>query len=184
MGNTDTQDQPPTGQLQTLFTSTATQTVAATVTETSIIGAGSGSLTLPANTLAAGKTLRFQARGLYSTPALNIGNLLVKIKLGGVTLASGTATALLVSTTNSGWEGTAIITCRSTGVSGTVIIMAGVNYALGNNVAAAGLAINNGTATSTVDTTGTLLYETTVTWSNNTSGNSISSLNCVLEALN
>jgi hypothetical protein len=72
----------------TLFSSTATVTVAATTVETSIIGSGSGSLTLPANYLTAGKTIRFSLRGLYSTPTLSVGNILVKIKLGGSTLAS------------------------------------------------------------------------------------------------
>lgn len=72
-------DQPPTGQLQTLFTSTATQTVASTVTETTILGTGSGSLTIAANYLTVGKLLRLYIRGLYSTPALNIGNISVKI---------------------------------------------------------------------------------------------------------
>lgn len=167
-----------------LFASTAIQTVAATVTETTIIGSGSGSLTLPANYLAAGRMLRFSVRGLYSTPTLSVGSVLVKIKLGGTTLASGTANALVATATNLGYEGTALITCQTVGASGTAIIMGGLTYAVGNNIAPLVLAINNGTSTTTIDTTGTLVFDCTVTWSNNTAGNSVSSLNCLLEGLN
>lgn len=58
--------------------------------------------------------------------------------------------------------------------------------ATGNNLAALVLAINNGTSTSTstINTTTTNVFDVTVTWSNNTNGNSVSSLNCVLEGLN
>lgn len=176
---------PPTGLAPTtLFSSTATQTVAATVAETTIIGAGTGSLTLPANYLTAGKTVRFSVRGLYSTPTLSVGNILIKIKLGGVTLASGTASSLVATSTNLGFAGEALITCQTTGSSGTVIIMGELDYSAGNNLAALVLAINNGTSTSTINTTTTNAFDCTVTWSNNTAGNSVSSLNCLLEGLN
>jgi hypothetical protein len=168
----------------TLFSSTATVTVAATTVETSIIGSGSGSLTLPANYLTAGKTIRFSLRGLYSTPTLSVGNILVKIKLGGSTLASGTANALVATSTNLGFSGEGIITCRTTGASGSVIMMGGLEYGVGNNLAPLFLAINNGTSTTTVDTTSALAFDCTVTWSNNTVGNSVSSLNATLEGLN
>lgn len=174
----------PNATVATLFTSTALQTVAATTAETTIIGTGSGSLTLPANYLTAGKLLRFSVRGLYSTPALAVGNILIKIKLGSTVLASGTASALLVSATNAGFAGECLITCQTTGASGTVILMGEVDYAVGNNVAPFVLAINNGTSTSTIDTTSSQAFGVTVTWSNNTAGNSISSLNCLLEGLN
>lgn len=181
---TGTQDTSSAGQLQTLFTSTAIQTVAATVTETTIIGSGSGSLTIPANYLTAGKILRFSVRGLYSTPTLNVGSILIKIKLGGTTLASGTANALISTSTNLGFAGEALITCQTIGSGGTVIIMGELDYATGNNLAPLVLAINNGTSTSTINTITTNTFDCTVTWSNNTTGNSVSSLNCLLEGLN
>lgn len=171
----------------TLYSSTSTQTVAATVTETTIIGTSTNltdSLVIPANYLYVGKVLRFQVRGLYSTPALSVGNLLVKIKLGSSLLCSGTASALLVSATNVGFVGDALITCQSTGISGSIVIMAGVDYGVTNNTAALNLALNNGVTPITLNTTISQTFDTTVTWSNNTAGNSISSLNCVLEGLN
>lgn len=174
----------PNSTATTLFTSTATQTVAATTSETSIIGSGQGTLTLPANYLTPGKSVRFSIRGLYSTPALSIGNILVTVKLGGTTLASATANALATTASNLGYEGGCIITCRTAGVTGTVIIMGGIYYGVGNNLAPFSLAINNGTSTTTVDTTSALAFDTTVTWSNNTAGNSVSSLNCILEGMN
>lgn len=170
--------------IATLFSSTATQTVAATTVETTIIGAGSGTLTLPANYLSVGKTIRFSVRGLYSTPAVSVGNILVKIKLGSVTLASATANALVAVASNLGFSGEGFITCRTVGASGTVIMMGGLEYGVGNNLAPLFLAINNGSSTSTVDTTGTLVFDCSITWSNNTAGNSVSSLNCLLEGLN
>lgn len=175
----------PSFTATTLFSSTATQTVAATTSETTIIGSGSGSLTLPANYLTAGKTIRFAVRGLYSTPALNIGNVAIKLKLGGTVLnTAASASALAVSVTNAGFDGEAFITCRTIGASGSVILMGGITYGVGNNLAPLVLAVNNGTSTTTVDTTGTLAFDATVTWSNNTAGNSVSSLNCLLEGLN
>lgn len=175
----------PNTTTSTLFTSTATQTVAATTSETTIIGSGQGSLTLPANYLVAGKVIRFAIRGLYSTPALNIGSLAIKLKLGGTTLnVAASASALATSVTNAGFDAEAFITCRTIGASGTVILMGGVTYGIGNNLAPLVLAVNNGTSATTIDTTSTLALDATVQWSNNTSGNSISSLNCVLEGLN
>lgn len=175
----------PNATVATLFSSTATQTVAATVSETTIIGSGSGSLTLPANYLTAGKVLRFAIRGLYSTPALNIGSIAVKLKLGSTVLnTTASASALAVSVTNAGFDGEAFITCRTTGASGSVILMGGLTYGVGNNLAPLVLAINNGVSATTIDTTGTLALDCTITWSNNTAGNSVSSLNCLLEGLN
>jgi hypothetical protein len=62
--------------------------------------------------------------------------------------------------------------------------MGGIMIGVGNNLAPLLVAINNGASTSTVDTTGTLAFDVTVTWSNNTAGNTVSSLNCSLESLN
>lgn len=172
-------------QATALFTSTATQTVAATTTETTILGTGSGSLTIPANYLIVGKLLRMSIRGLYSTPALNIGSIAIKIKLGSTVLnTTATASALAVSVTNGGFDGVAFITCRSVGASGSVVLMGGLEYGVGNNLAPLVLAVNNGTSATTIDTTASQVLDCTVTWSNNTAGNSVSSLNCVLEALN
>lgn len=97
---------------QSWWTSTSTVTVAATTAETSLLGAGSGSLVVPANPLV-GRMLRLAIRGAYSTPALSVGNLLVKVKLAGTVLASATATALSVPRNQRSWPTTAFITFRS-----------------------------------------------------------------------
>lgn len=175
------------GVASILFSSTSIQTIAATTTETTIIGSSTSvgnSLTLPANFFYAGKGLRFQVRGVYSTPALNVGNILVKIKLGSTVLASGTASALLISATNVGFVGDCLITCQTVGASGSIVMMAGVTYGVANNTAPFALALNNGITPITIDTTSTQVFNVTITWSNNTAGNSISSLNCILEGLN
>lgn len=94
---------------------------------------------------------------------------------------TATASALAVGATNSGFDGVAFITCRTTGVNGSVALMGGLEYGVGNNLAPLFLAINNGTSATTIDTTVAQLLDCTVTWSNNTAGNSVSSLNCLLE---
>src|SRR5207247_672231 len=58
-----------------LFTGTQTVTVANTVTETSLMPTGQGSLTLPAAYLTAGKTVRFRCKGFWSTKAVGPGNI-------------------------------------------------------------------------------------------------------------
>lgn len=174
----------PSTNSATLFTSTSTQTVAATVTETTIIGSGIGSLTLPANYLTVGKSVRLAIRGLYSTPTISAGKITVNIKLGSVLLATGSASSVVSTASNYGFDGECVFTCRTDGASGTVIIMGGVTYGVGVGLSPLAFALNNGTSTSTIDTTASQTLNATVTWSNNTAGNTVSSLNCLLEALN
>lgn len=172
------------GIVGAIFTQTATQTIAATITETTILGSGVGTLTLPANFFVAGKQVRIILKGVYSTPLVNLGNITVKIKLGSTVLASATANALLVNATNQDFDSNCTIICRTAGATGSVVISGLVNYSLGANTAAARLPINNGSTAVTIDTTSSLVLNITVTWSNNTTGNSISSLISVVEVLN
>lgn len=49
-----------------VWVQTATATVVNTVAETTLLAAGNGNLTLPANFLTVGKTLKFTAMGIHS----------------------------------------------------------------------------------------------------------------------
>lgn len=166
-----------------LFTQTADQTVTNTVSETSIVGTGVGTATLPANFFVAGKTVRIRIGGVYSTPALG-ASLVVKVKLGSTAIASVTTTSLLGGASSLEFDGEAIVTCRTTGASGTVAVHGDIEYSI---TTAGGIALdslNNGGATATVDTTTSKLFDVTVTWDTNTASRIVKSTVCSLEALN
>jgi len=100
------------------FAQIADKTVANTVTETSLFGTGTGSLTLPANFWVVGRTVRLELHGDFAdtgTPTVRI-----KVKMGATTLIDSTATALAAISATEEWELVSIITCRATGVSGTL----------------------------------------------------------------
>lgn len=159
------------------FVATADATVANTGSETSIIGTGSGSLTLAAAFFTVGKTIRVTAYGFISntgTPTLEI-----KVKLGStiiaatgaVTTASGLTTALL--------SVDLLLTCRTTGASGTVIASGIVNI----GAVSAGLYPVSGAAV-TVDTTATQAVGLTATWGAADPANTLSIVNVVVSKQN
>jgi hypothetical protein len=137
------------------YVATANKAVANTGAETSIIGTGSGSLTLAANYLSAGRTLRVKAAGFISetgTPTLNI-----KFKLGATVICETGAVTLPASLSNSMLSVDVLLTSRTPGASGAVIAQ---GYVFAGSTIIGMVA----TATSTVDTTGTLALDVTATW--------------------
>jgi hypothetical protein len=100
----------------------AGSSVTNTTTETDLTQSLTGANTLPANTLTVGRTLRVKARGRLTTdaspPALNL-----RFRLGGtsgtVVVATGAVT-LDANLSARYWEVDLLLTCRSTGASGTV----------------------------------------------------------------
>ncbi len=103
-----------------LFSSTGSATNAAAV-EATIIGAGSGSLTLPANYFAAaGDTVMIHAAGYYSTP-IGPGTLRIRLKVGAATVLDTGAWTPQPSITNAVWELNTRVVARSVGVGGTVM---------------------------------------------------------------
>lgn len=167
----------------TIFTQTADKTVANTVTETSIIGTGVGTLTLPASFFVAGKTVRITIAGVYSTVAVTGDTVTVKIKYGSTVLVSKATTSLVTGGTNLAWEAEVLITCRTTGASGTVQVGGGLTYQIAGAVAVYD-EFNNGAATSTLNTTTSNLLDITVTHSAADAANSIKSLVSSFEVLN
>ncbi len=173
----------------TLFTQTADKTVTNTVTETSIVGTGVGSLatamTLPANFFnKISKTLRLRIGGVYSTPALATPSIIVKVKFAGTTIATVTTTALLSGATNLEFDGEILITCRTTGATGTVMVHGDIEYATGIAGTIAVDPLNNAGATTTIDTTTASLLDVTVQWDTNTATRIAKSTVCTLEVLN
>jgi len=166
-----------------MFTQTADKTVANTTTETTLIGTGVGTLTLPANSLIAGRTVRIKMSGIYSTVAVTGGTVTVKVKYGSTVIATIATTALLTGATNDYWEGEVVLTCRTTGATGTVMTSGRVGYQITGN-AVIWDELNNAGATTTIDTTAATALDVTVTWSAANASNTVTSLVGSLEVLN
>lgn len=169
----------------TLYSSSATTTVTNTVTETSAIGStGVGSKTLPVNFFnTAGKTLRISGSGIYSAAAVAPGNLTIKIKAGSTILATATLGALLSGASSLGYQFEAEIVCRTAGSSGTVMTSGSIDYATTSTGTRSFGDLNNGGATSTIDTTATQVIDVTVTWQTASTSNIINNLIATIEVL-
>lgn len=167
------------------YVSTADATVANTATETTLIGTGVGTLTLPANFFIAGRTIRIQARGYFSST--NLGpTLRLKIKLGSTVLLDTGAQALaLLAATTREWMVDAAITCRTIGASGSVIgqgLATLMDLASAVGSATSEEMSNVGGAT-TIDTTATQAVGTTAQWGTASASNTITCTNFTLEVV-
>jgi hypothetical protein len=174
----------------TFYTSTASVTVA-TATTATLIGSGVGNLTLPANLLTAGRTVRLRARGYHTTTATH-SNVTFTISLGGTTIAQSNAGTSMPPSDNvstpRAWILDCEITCRSTGGSGTVMAVGDLRWQQTNNslttAAWAGAIVSNGStpATATVDTTTSLALDLQLT--DGGTGTSVTCTNVTAELLN
>lgn len=167
----------------TIFTQTADATVSNTTTETTIFGSGVGTLTLPAAFFVAGKTIGIMMSGVYSTVAVTGDTVTVKIKYGSTVIASKATTGLLTGATNNYWFAEAMITCRTTGSSGTVQCSGGVRYQVASSVVVED-ELNNSAGTTTINTTTSNAIDVTVTHSAANGSNSVKSLVASVEVLN
>ena len=151
------------------FTQTATVTITAT-SETTMLGSGTGSLTLPANWFtSAGNSLIIDSYGRLTTQAVP-GTQRVRLKFGASVILDTTAYNLVGSITDAVWRLHTVITARTVGASGTVIaesIFETTGAALVPNEQKM---LN--TATITIDTTATQVVDLTNLF--NTASNSIS----------
>lgn len=167
-----------------LFTSTASATQAGSTSELTIIGSGIGTLTIPANFLVAGKTIRITARGLYTTPASVLSTTVFKFKLGSTAVITSPTTAMNAGATNGMIGLVAEFTCRTTGASGTVRGHGQIYY---QNLATVGIPrIEQFISTSdvTIDTTASLALDLTAQFAGTISTESITIDNVIIEVLN
>lgn len=164
-----------------LFSATANGTVANTTAETSIVGAGQGSMTIPANFWTVGKAIRLTINGLYGNQATP-GTLTIKIKIGSVVLASAALTLSASAQTNQAFEISVLLTCRTTGAAGTIMTTGKIEYEAGSTARSNGDLYNGGTA-STVNTTVSGLLDCTATWGTASATNTISGVNVLAEML-
>jgi len=124
-----------------IYTSTASVSIA-TATTSTLIGAGVGTLILPANFFIVGRVVRLKAFGYVTT--ISAPNLITfLVKLGASTIANtnnGTSLAPTASMTAKPWEMDLVITCRTVGSSGTVFPVG--NIKMSSNATAAFNAAN------------------------------------------
>lgn len=158
---------------RTLFTQTASVTVGNTVTETTLIGAGVGSVTLPANYGAAGKTLLIEGFGYHSAG----GNPTIRIRIyKGATLLLDTTAVTSGNNTNNLIQIRASVTWRST----TSVFAQGFYQESGGGS-------NNfemvNTAATTVGTASEAL-NITVTWGTAAAGNTLTLTNLSVRECN
>jgi hypothetical protein len=160
-----------------IFSQTASQTVANTVTTTTLFGSGVGTLTLPANFFRAGKTIRLTLMGYHSSTGNP--NITVAASLGGTSICTTGAVASGNGASNA-WLVNVEITCRTTGATGTVI-GSGVYSELQGSGRLAGIVA---TATTTIDTTASQAIDVTITWGTAAAGNTITATVATVEQLN
>jgi len=166
-----------------LFTQTASQTVANSTTETTLFSTGVGQRTLGqfgGNYLVAGKTIRVYASGFLSITGTP--NLTFRLKLGGATVATSGAVAN-AAVTDTGWEFWGTITCRTTGVTGSVFAQGHLRYGTAGATNWKIIAVL-ATAATTIDTTAQQAIDLTVQWGTADAGNTITATNAAIEALN
>lgn len=167
-----------------LFTQTSDATVTNTTNETTIIGTGVGSLTLPADFLIVGRTIRLRVGGVYTTPAIATPSVLIKVKVGTAIVATVTTSGLLSGATNLEFDGEVLVTCRSTGSSGSVATHGDIEYSTGVGGTISVDSLNNAGAVTTVNTTLSNVINVTVAWDTATTTRIIKSTICTIEILN
>lgn len=156
-----------------IFAQTATITVANSASELTLVGAGTGSITLPAGFFVVGKAIKIRMSGFHSSTGAP--TITIKVKIGGTTIATASGTS--GNGSNDGFEVWMDLICRSTGVTGTVFGQ-GQYAELHSGGLVQGL---TPTAPTTVDTTGTLAIDITAQWGTAAPGDTISATNFTLE---
>lgn len=108
--------------VRALFVQTADNLISNTATETSLYGTGIGTMTLPANFWAAGKSLRLRLRGLIQYSGSGSGAT-IRVKFGSTVLAVSAALVFTGAAASPGtyFEVDLLVTCRTTGATGTLM---------------------------------------------------------------
>jgi hypothetical protein len=153
--------------------------VTATITETTIIGAGVGTLTVPANGFQIGDSFQASLDGLIS--CLSSSEIQIRIKTLSGALLADTGVIDLAAATDKSWILTLYFTVRALGTPGVASISSGglFSYIRNGGTQFEGYvlsAVNNTTFDTTINNT----LNVTVQWNTNNAGNSILSRNFTL----
>jgi hypothetical protein len=161
-----------------IFTQTDTATVSNSTSEDSIFSTGRGSLSLPANFLTVGKTLKIKLMGWIN--ATSNPNLTLRLKYGTTDISSDTH-AMTSTDSNSVFTLEYIVTCRTVGASGTVFVQGTVTYERTDDLHQI---LNAKTATVTIDTTAAEAIDMTAEFSAASGNNNINITNAIVEVIN
>ena len=155
-----------------LFAQTAqSSTITATVTESSLITTGVGSLIVPSNGFAVGDSFTARLAGIMS--AANGQTLHVRVKSGSVLLAD-TGTMTLPTITTKYWQLEIGFTIRAIGAATVAIISSNGLFSYTQNSGNSHEAIGFNTINSTTfDTTGSNTLSVTAEWGSTNAANSI-----------
>lgn len=148
-----------------IFTQTADKTFSNTTTQTSLVGTGQGTNTLPANFWTVGKTIEIIVVGIFSRTN---GNFTYQLKLGSTNILTS-ITQSPTTQTNETWIARMWVTCRSTGVTGTVIAGGEIGMPISSSFS---LPLSG---TITIDTTAPMTLDFLGTTSTANAGNSMTS---------
>ena len=157
-----------------LFAQTSdSATVTNTTTETSIVGTGVGSLTVPANAFVVGDSYHAKIGGIIS--AQNADEITINIK-SGTTLLATTGLIELEAVTSMAWECELDFTIRAIGASGEIVTNG--NFAYNRNTGTLEGYVFQDTVT--FDTTVSNTLDITATWAQAKTQDQILSHNFVL----
>lgn len=166
--------------LGNIFTSTADATVTNTTTETTLLGTGVGTKTLPANFFVAGKTIRIRVKGIKNDPGTH--TLRIKAKYGATVVLDTGVQNSKATTGSTEFSVDTIITCRTTGASGTVMAQGEFIYFQDAITLYQNQMVN--TAAITINTTTSNALDVTATWGTASATDTITGTNVTIEILN
>lgn len=172
-----------TSVVESVLATTATSATQGTKNTTAtVLGTAVGAgLALPANFFVVGRTARLKVYGTATTTATSPASLTFLCKLGTTTVATTAALTPGSAATNVGWSAEVLITCRTTGTTGTVMAQGRVELLLTFTPTVLGMP---STAAATLDTTASQALDFQVAESNATGAQSVTATNYTLEVLN
>ena len=162
-----------------IYAATASGAVSNTTTETTLLSTVAGTKTLPTNFFsAAGSTARITVCGTITntgTPTLDL-----KLKYGSTVIASTGATTLVNITGTGNFTATFIVTCRSTGASGTVQASGLLTYF---STATTPNLVQFADQNTTINTTTSNAIDLTATWGTASASNTATGTISVVEII-
>lgn len=172
-----------------LVSATGMAGIFGTSTEASIIGTPGtiyGTNTIAANYLTSKKTLRYRISGTYYTKAVTPGNLTIRIKIGGATIATAVVTNLVGGVNAASFTASGIIMVGTVSSGSASCWTDGIlSYSTGTPLSAMDDAdLNNATSPTTITTNASNPFDVTAQWATADSGNIITGLIVTLEAEN
>tara|TARA_R110000868_G_scaffold14285_17_gene66478 strand:- start:1454 stop:2545 length:1092 start_codon:yes stop_codon:yes gene_type:complete len=164
---------PPLPVVYGLYAQTANSAIVTnTTTETTIIGTGIGTLSVPANGFTVGDSFRAVFGGVVN--AQNNQTIRIRLKAGSVILLDSGAQDLGSAVTDDVWSLNVDFTIRQLGTAGvaSIVSLGGFHYTKTNNASVQGFGfntVNNTTFNTTISNT----LDVTVEWGSASTGNNI-----------